>query len=231
MVAPACHQAQNEGAQFVLTRKTCHPASFQSAPLRVSFNLDGRSPDFAGQSLVDLPDPFEVSGIFDVAHRLQLRGQSRNWRLMATPHRVPFSSRDLGSGGNHQRYRNPACGSLSSIVDLPALKHAVKRVLSGLRDMCGPGRSTGGVTSTESPHITGARWAVSSTAMIISSTSSGSSMDGAGVGDIHQHDLKDLATGFGPRLLLLAIVANDRRQPKAVVTVLHPGREAVFCCD
>ena len=30
-----------------------------------------------------------------VAHRSQLRGQSRIWRLLSTPHRVPISSRRL----------------------------------------------------------------------------------------------------------------------------------------
>ncbi|SFU94630.1 hypothetical protein SAMN04488527_1486 [Aliiroseovarius crassostreae] len=33
------------------------------------------------------------SGMFSVAHRLQLRGQSRNWRLLATPHRIPYCYR------------------------------------------------------------------------------------------------------------------------------------------
>lgn len=33
--------------------------------------------------------------LIEVAHRLQLRGQSRIWRLLATPHRVPISSRRL----------------------------------------------------------------------------------------------------------------------------------------
>jgi len=32
-----------------------------------------------------------ASGIMGSAHRLQLRGQSWIWRLMATPHHVPFS--------------------------------------------------------------------------------------------------------------------------------------------
>ena len=33
--------------------------------------------------------------IIGVAHRLQLRGQSRSWHLFETPHRVPFSVRRL----------------------------------------------------------------------------------------------------------------------------------------
>ncbi len=42
--------------------------------------------------------------LIGVAHRLQLRGQSRNWRLLATPHRVPISSRRISVGENHRKY-------------------------------------------------------------------------------------------------------------------------------
>ncbi|SMR82183.1 hypothetical protein SAMN04488030_2526 [Aliiroseovarius halocynthiae] len=36
------------------------------------------------------PSRDDPSGMFSVARRLQLRGQLRSWRLMATPHRIPY---------------------------------------------------------------------------------------------------------------------------------------------
>lgn len=50
------------------------------------------------ERLLDPSQRICTSGLFKVARRLQLRGQSRNWRLMATPHRVPFSSRKIAFG-------------------------------------------------------------------------------------------------------------------------------------
>ena len=74
-----------------LHNKGAIKASFQNAPFRVSQTFDGRSPDL--RVFAQLPFPAFASGHYSFALRLQLRGQSRIWRLMATPDRVPFSSR------------------------------------------------------------------------------------------------------------------------------------------
>jgi hypothetical protein len=56
---------------------------------------DGRSPDSRVFACPAFPCPPRVSVggtvALGVARRLQLRGQSRNWRLLPTPHRIPFS--------------------------------------------------------------------------------------------------------------------------------------------
>jgi len=49
---------------------------------------EGRSPDH-GSSLHARPSQFPSGTQWAAAHRLQLRGQSRLWSLMGTPHRVP----------------------------------------------------------------------------------------------------------------------------------------------
>ena len=57
---------------------------------------DGRSPDLRVAAFPSLPRSRSrgpcSSGITGVALRSQLRGQSRIWRGVAAPHRVPFSS-------------------------------------------------------------------------------------------------------------------------------------------
>ncbi len=57
---------------------------------------DGRSPDSRVEAYLNLPGRMADAGpvvFVRFALRLQLRGQSRVWRLLATPDRVPFSSR------------------------------------------------------------------------------------------------------------------------------------------
>ena len=81
-------------------------SSFRDTPPGLIRYEDGRSPDSRVVAWPTFPGFFRPwsapSGALAFTLRLQLRGQSRNWRRTAAPHRVPFSSRLLCEArGNH----------------------------------------------------------------------------------------------------------------------------------
>ncbi len=77
---PLCHH-------MLLTR---HPACIVLKCRHAIHAGDGRSPDSRVNASPNLPGRLVQWFIIGVALRSQLRGQSRIWCLLATPHRVPF---------------------------------------------------------------------------------------------------------------------------------------------
>jgi hypothetical protein len=68
--------------------------SIRDTPPGSVLRCDGRSPDSRVLACPAFPCPPKCSVVtvaVGVARRLQLRGQSRIWRLLPTPHRIPFS--------------------------------------------------------------------------------------------------------------------------------------------
>ena len=66
--------------------------SIPDTPPGLSCSANGRSPDSRVAACPILPERVCSVVIIGFARRSQLRGQSRFWRLMAIPHRIPFSS-------------------------------------------------------------------------------------------------------------------------------------------
>ncbi len=81
---------------------TKRPACVELKCQRAKRTGDGRSPDLRVFAFPNLPGPFGPVDHVGVAYRLQLRGQSRIWSLLAKPHRVPFSSRLPLAVENHR---------------------------------------------------------------------------------------------------------------------------------
>jgi len=120
----------------------------RGTPPGLMLNAHGRSPDSRVTACpmpsrwpdprFKVPPPVAYAG---VARRSQLRGQSRIWRLLATPHRVPFSSRTRLDSGNHEpRFDRPGATKRQWQVTAPA--HRQKRpITAALKEhrLHGPG--------------------------------------------------------------------------------------------